>query len=251
VLELDDITVRWGDAPVLAGVGLRVAPGEVVALVGPSGVGKSTLLDVAAGALAPDAGTTRWNGEVVGPVALTRLTAYMRQRDLLLPWRNAVENAALLLEAGGMRRREARARAAERFPDVGLSGYERHRPDQLSGGMRQRVAFLRTMLPGRPLLLLDEPFGALDALTRAEMQAWLAELLAREGRAVLLVTHDVDEAIVLGSRVVVLGGKPARVAHVEEIALPVAGRAGMTTDPRFVAHKAAVLRALGSPGVAR
>jgi NitT/TauT family transport system ATP-binding protein len=135
----------------------------------------------------------------------------MPQSDLLLPWLNALDNAALPLRIARLPRRRARAQAAALFAELGLDGFEQARPHELSGGMRQRVAFLRTLLAGKPLLCLDEPFGALDAITRGEMQAWLESALAREPRSVLLVTHDVEEAAVLADRIVVLSPRPGRV----------------------------------------
>jgi ABC-type nitrate/sulfonate/bicarbonate transport system ATPase subunit len=169
--------------------------------------------------------------------------AYMPQRDLLLPWRDALDNAALALECQGVRRAEARRRAAPLFERFGLAEFEHVRPAELSGGMRQRVAFLRTLLPGRPVLLLDEPFGALDSITRAAMQEWLAEALAREPRTVLLVTHDVEEAIFLADRVAVLSPRPGRVVAQLDVPLP---RPRSTTDTAFVDLKRETLEVLRS-----
>ena len=234
--------------PVLDDVALTVGGGEFVALIGPSGSGKSTLLDLVAGLADPDRGEIRFGGgPTTAPGRLGR-AAYMRQRDLLLPWRTALDNAAVGLEAGGTARRAARAAARARFSEFGLAGFEGAYPGQLSGGMRQRVAFLRTALLRRPLLLLDEPFGALDALTRAAMQEWLLDRLDAEGDrrpAVLLVTHDVEEAVLLADRVVALTPAPGRVARVEPIALPRPRRRETVTDPAFVRHKGALLAALG------
>ena len=171
----------------------------------------------------------------------------MPQKDLLLPWRDALGNAALALEAGGIRRAEARRRAAPLFERFGLGGFERTPPYELSGGMRQRVAFLRTLLPGRPLLLLDEPFASLDSLTRAEMQAWLAEALEAEPRTTLLVTHDVEEALVPGGprRGHVAAARPrGRRARGGRCARP-APRRETVTDPAFVELKEQALEALG------
>jgi NitT/TauT family transport system ATP-binding protein len=167
--------------PALADVSLAVATGEIVAVVGPSGCGKTTLLELVCGLQAPDAGAVR-----AAPAVL------MPQRDLLLPWLSAIDNAALAVRVSGLSKRAARERAHPLFAAFGLDGFERARPHELSGGMRQRVAFLRTLLSGKPVLCLDEPFGALDALTRREMQDWLAGALQREPRTVLLVTHDVE-----------------------------------------------------------
>ena len=224
---------------------LSVADGELVALIGPSGCGKSTLLDIVAGLLAPDAGDVRLDERPMSAAERLGRSAYMRQRDLLLPWRTALDNAALALEVAGMPRRQARAAARARLPEFGLDGFADAYPAQLSGGMRQRVAFLRTVLADRPLLLLDEPFGALDALTRAEMQVWLLGLWERDGRAVLLVTHDVEEAVFLADRVIVLTPRPGRVAHVEPVALPRPRRRSAVTEPAFLRHKEAILRTLG------
>jgi ABC-type nitrate/sulfonate/bicarbonate transport system ATPase subunit len=238
---------REGSATLLAldGVSLTVGEGEFVALIGPSGSGKSTLLDIVAGLIEPDVGEVRLGGLMLPVAARLGRSAYMRQRDLLLPWRTAIGNAALALEAAGVPRRRAVAAARERLAEFGLAGFGDAYPAQLSGGMRQRVAFLRTMLADRPLLLLDEPFGALDALTRAEMQAWLLDRWERDRRSVLLVTHDVEEAILLGDRVVVLSPAPGTVRHVEPIPLPRPRRRSVVTEPAFVRHKAAVLAALG------
>jgi NitT/TauT family transport system ATP-binding protein len=195
-----------GTVAALEGITLRAAGAEVVAVVGPSGCGKSTLLELICGLQQPDAGELACT-----PAAL------MPQRDLLLPWLCALDNAALALRIAGAGRTDARRRAGALFDELGLDGFEGAFPDELSGGMRQRVAFMRTLLSGKPVLCLDEPFGALDAITRAEMQDWLAGALVREPRTVVLVTHDVEEAVVLGDRVVVLSRRPGRVVDTLEI----------------------------------
>jgi len=248
-LELEGISATYREGrrwlPVLEEVSLDVADGEIVALIGPSGCGKSSLLDIVAGLWEPVSGEVRLDGSQLPGAARLGRSAYMRQRDLLMPWRTAVDNAALALEISGVPRRLARATALERFPAFGLEGFAGAYPAQLSGGMRQRVAFLRTLLTGQPLLLLDEPFAALDALTRATMQSWLLDLWERERRAVLLVTHDVDEAIFLADRVVVLTPRPGRITHVEPVPLPRPRARTVVTTPVFTAAKAAVLAALG------
>jgi ABC-type nitrate/sulfonate/bicarbonate transport system ATPase subunit len=221
----------FGDVVALTGVDLRIAPGELVAVVGPSGCGKSTLLELVCGLQAPD------TGAVSAPPA-----ALMPQRDALLPWLSALDNAALARRVAGDSRGEARAKAHAHFAAFGLEGFERSRPAALSGGMRQRVAFLRTLLAGRPVLCLDEPFGALDALTRAQLQGWLARALAREPRTVLLVTHDVEEAVLLADRIVLLSPRPGRVVAELEVALP---RARECTDRAVVELRERALGALG------
>jgi NitT/TauT family transport system ATP-binding protein len=171
----------------------------------------------------------------------------MPQRDLLLPWLSALDNAALALRIAHNPRSQARARAAALFAELGLAGFEHARPHELSGGMRQRVAFIRTLLSGKQLLCLDEPFGALDAITRAEMQGWLADALRAEPRTVVLVTHDVEEAVVLADRLAVLSPRPGRVVEELEIALE---RPRMRTDPAVVALRERALIALEHRGTA-
>jgi NitT/TauT family transport system ATP-binding protein len=199
---------RGGVLQALEDVSLRCRTGELVALVGPSGCGKSTLLELLCGLRAPDAGALACPPAVLMP-----------QRDLLLPWLSALDNAALALRIAGWRRAAARSRARELFVELGLGDFQRARPHELSGGMRQRVAFLRTLLAGKPVLCLDEPFGALDAITRGEMQEWLAGMLAREPRTVVLVTHDVEEAVLLADRVLVLSARPGRVCATLDVEL--------------------------------
>ena len=214
----------------LDGLSLRVGAGEVLAVVGPSGCGKTTLLELVCGLQAPDAGAVE-----AAPAVL------MPQRDLLLPWMDALDNAALAPRVAGAAREEARAAARPLFAAFGLEGFEDQRPAALSGGMRQRVAFLRTLLAGKPVLCLDEPFGALDALTRAEMQAWLAGALSTDPRTTLLVTHDIEEALVLADRVAILSPRPGRV--VTELDVP-APRPRRATDPGVIALRERAMEAL-------
>jgi NitT/TauT family transport system ATP-binding protein len=221
---------RFGAVEALDGVSLQIPPGGIVAVVGPSGCGKSTLLECVCGLQRPDAGSV-----VSAPAAL------MPQRDALLPWLNALDNAALALRAVGEPRARARARAHEHFEEFGLTGFEGARPAALSGGMRQRVAFLRTLLTGRPVLCLDEPFGALDAITRAQMQQWLAGALALEPRTVLLVTHDVEEAALLADSIVLLSTRPARVVATLDVDVE---RPRARTDPGIVALREHALQLL-------
>jgi NitT/TauT family transport system ATP-binding protein len=169
----------------------------------------------------------------------------MPQRDGLLPWLSALDNAALARRALGEPKRAARAAAHEHFAAFGLEGFERARPGELSGGMRQRVAFLRTLLAGRSVLCLDEPFGALDALTRGQMQRWLADALAKEPRTVLLVTHDVEEAALLADRIVLLSPRPGSVVETLEVEIP---RPRARTDLAVVELRERALRALGERG---
>ncbi len=235
---------KRGETVALEGLDLHVARGEVLGVVGPSGCGKSTLLEMVAGLQEADLGTIDVAG-AADAKGRRELCSYMPQRDLLLPWRDALGNAALALESQGVSRREARERAGPLFERFGLADFERSRPSALSGGMRQRVAFMRTLLPGRPVLTLDEPFASLDAITRTDMQQWLADALADEPRTVVLVTHDVEEALFLSDRVVVLSRRPGRV--VEEIDVPLQrprDRNAAVTDPELARLRARALKAL-------
>jgi ABC-type nitrate/sulfonate/bicarbonate transport system ATPase subunit len=231
-----------GGRRVLDGVDLGVPAGGRVAIVGRSGAGKSTLLSVVAGLDPADGGTVVVHGEAA-PAARLERCALMPQRDCLLPWRTALDNAAIALENAGLPRRAARERALPLFARLGLAGAEDLRPAKLSGGMRQRVAFARTLLAGKPVLLLDEPFGALDAITRAELQEWLAGVLELEPRTVLLVTHDVEEALLLADRVLVLAGGKV-VAEVDVDVPRSLPRRELVTSPEFVALRERALEAV-------
>jgi len=232
--ELYAVTRQFGAVTALDGLSLTVGHEEIVALVGPSGCGKSTLLELLAGLQEPDAGTVE-----------AEPAAYMPQRDLLLPWRTALANAALALECAGVAKADARREAQPLFERFGLGGFERARPHELSGGMRQRVALARTFLSGRPLVLLDEPFASLDQITRGSLQEWLADALRDEPRTVVLVSHDVQEALYLADRVAVVSPRPGRI--VAELAVPIARprpRRETITSPDFAALERLALDAL-------
>lgn len=230
-LSLDAVSRTFGDLQVLDRVSFDVAPGEFVSLVGPSGAGKSTLFNIIAGLDSPSSGQVLFNG--TDARGRRDQTAYMPQKDLLFPWRTIEENAALGLEVQGMRRADARARVREWFPRFGLEGFEKALPFELSGGMRQRAALLRTVVQERSTLLLDEPFGALDSLTRQEMQQWLQEMWAGNEWTALLITHDVREAVMLSDRVVVLGPRPASVREIVEVNLPRPRGVDQLASPAF------------------
>jgi ABC-type nitrate/sulfonate/bicarbonate transport system ATPase subunit len=241
-LRLDGLVKSYERLPVLDGVSFDVAAGEFVALIGPSGCGKSTLFDVVAGLEPPGTGRVLVDGrDVTGDTAPF---AYMPQQDLLFPWRSVLDNTTLGLEVAGVRRRAARERARPLFAEFGLAGFEDARPAELSGGMRQRAALLRTVVQDRPVLLLDEPFGALDSLTRADMQAWLADVHARFGWTVLLVTHDIREAVLLADRVLVLAPRPTSVRRDLRVDLPRPRGLAMITLPGFASAEADLLAGL-------
>jgi ABC-type nitrate/sulfonate/bicarbonate transport system ATPase subunit len=221
-----------GPPPVeaLEPIDLDIAEGQITAFIGRSGCGKSTLLRILAGLLDPTSGEVQ-----VGP------TAYQPQRDALLPWRRVLGNATLGAEVAGVPKPQAREQAMELVERFELSGFERAWPRELSGGMRQRVALLRTFLVPRPVLLLDEPLGALDAITRAEMQTWLEGVWQSDGRTIVLVTHDVEEALRLADRVIVLSPRPGRVVLDLPVEVP---RPRDVTAPELVEEKRTLLHAL-------
>jgi ABC-type nitrate/sulfonate/bicarbonate transport system ATPase subunit len=234
----------YGELRTIERLDLELPAHGVLGLVGPSGCGKSTLLELIAGLQEPERGEIEVGGAAASSERLSRC-AFMPQRDMLLPWLSALDNAGLALRNRGMGRRQARSEAGQLFERFGLAGFERSSPAELSGGMRQRVAFLRTLISGKPVLALDEPFASLDALTRAEMQEWLAEALVAEPRTVVLVTHDVEEALYLCDRVAVLSARPAQLVEVLSAQAPRASdRNATVTDPEFVAVRERALHAL-------
>jgi ABC-type nitrate/sulfonate/bicarbonate transport system ATPase subunit len=218
---------------------LALMPNEFVSIIGPSGSGKSTLLNVIAGILAPDAGSVSLDGSDI--TGRPGNVAYMMQRDLLLPWRTVMDNVILGPELARQPLNEARARAASLMPRFGLQGFEEAYPAALSGGMRQRAALLRTILCERSVILLDEPFGALDALTRAALSEWLLGIQREFQRTMILITHDPDDAVFLSDRVYVATPRPMRIAGIVDIDLPFERRRDVTLTTRFADHKRAVL----------
>jgi ABC-type nitrate/sulfonate/bicarbonate transport system ATPase subunit len=229
----------------LDNVNLEVKSGEFVTLVGPSGCGKSTLFNILVGLLAPDdGGALYFDGKLQPPDHLIGRVAFMPQRDMLLPWRTVLDNAILAAEIDGVPRRIAREHARASLERFGLAGFESHYPQQLSGGMRQRVALMRTFLFERDVMLLDEPFGALDALTRALMQRWLLGVWGELQRTVLFITHDIDEAIFLGDRVLVMSARPGRIKSEVEVPIARPRTSGVVTQGEFIELKRDLLAAV-------
>jgi len=242
LLNLDGLGKSFGALRVLDGLSLDVRDGEFVTILGPSGSGKSTLFQVLTEGLAADRGKVVFDGK---PLAATPdKFAFMPQRDALMPWRRILDNAILGLEVQGMARPAARDRVRPLLKEFGLDGFETAYPHQLSGGMRQRVALLRTVVQARRMLLLDEPFGALDALTRAAMQRWLERMWDEHRWTALLITHDIREAIFLSDRIYVFSARPARVVLELAVPLPRPREFRDLNSPEAAAIEARLIEAL-------
>lgn len=232
-VHVSNLIKSYDGRAVLDGVDFDVSPGEFVSVIGPSGSGKSTIFNMLAGLDTPDSGT------VHAPAS-----AYMPQKDLLFPWRTVLDNTTLGLEVQGVPKKQARARAQALFEVFGLDGYESARPSEMSGGMRQRAAMLRTVVQGHDLLLLDEPFGALDSLTRTTMQRWLQDMWLDYGWTVLMITHDIREAVYLSDRVIVLSDKPAHVRRQVPVPLPRPREPLVVTTAGFASIEAELMSVL-------
>ena len=219
----------------LAPVDLDVPAGKFISLIGPSGCGKSTIFNIVAGLQPPTTGRVLIDGE--DATGLIGQVGYMLQKDLLLPWRTVLDNVCLGMEIRGAPMKEARERALPLLRRYGLAGFEDRYPASLSGGMRQRAALLRTLLVDMDVVLLDEPFGALDAQTKAQMQEWLLQLFNDFGRTVVFVTHDVEEAVFLSDDIYVMASRPGRVIEQLPIDLPRPRDRSIVSSPRFVAMK--------------
>lgn len=241
-VEIRSLSRSFDGLQVIRDLSLEVREHEFVSILGPSGSGKSTTFSVLTGALAPSGGEILIDGQPL--TQGSHPFAYMPQKDALLPWRRIIDNLTLGLEVRGVRRGEARRRVRPLLDTFGLAGFERAYPFQLSGGMRQRAALLRTVVQDRAVMLLDEPFGALDALTRAQMQRWVEGVWRQYRWTVLLITHDVREAIFLSDRIYVFSPRPATVLACVEVPLPRPRTVQLLTDPTFARIEAGLLDTL-------
>jgi NitT/TauT family transport system ATP-binding protein len=243
-LSVVDVRHEFADAPALAPTSFELGEGEFVSIVGPSGCGKSTLFNIISGLIRPTSGRVLLDGRDV--TGRTGHVGYMLQKDLLLPWRTVTENIVLGASWRGRATRRDREEAVALARRYGLGDFVDHYPHALSGGMRQRVALMRTLAFHKEVMLLDEPFGALDSQTRLRMQQWLLDVWADQRRTVLFVTHDVDEAIFLADRVVVMSARPGRVRATFEISLARPRALGLLTSDAFTDLKRQILELLYS-----
>ncbi|MBO8137437.1 MAG: ABC transporter ATP-binding protein [Desulfotomaculum sp.] len=245
-IELVEISKSYntggGALDVVQQVSMTVGDKQFVSLVGPSGSGKSTILNIIAGLVKQDSGRILLDGrEIADP---SEVISYMPQKDLLLPWRRVIDNVILPLKLSGVRREKAVQEAVNLMEIFGLKGFEQRYPSELSGGMRQRAALMRTILAKKDVLLLDEPFGALDAITRFKMQSWLLKVWDRFQRTILFITHDVEEAVYLSDKIYVLSQRPGRIKLEINVPLPRPRKPDIITSSLFVKTKEKVLKAI-------
>ncbi|GHV75597.1 nitrate ABC transporter ATP-binding protein [Spirochaetia bacterium] len=243
LFSCEGITKCYAGEKVVEDVNLELFEGGFVSLLGPSGVGKTTLFNVLSGVDRPEAGRVLLSGEDI--TGISGRVSYMLQKDLLLPHRTVLDNVILPLLIRGRNKGEARDYAAAFFPHFGLKGYENKYPRSLSGGMRQRAALLRTCMSQNPVILLDEPFSALDAITRIRMQNWYQDIAGEMGLSTLFITHDVEEAVTLSDRVYILHGKPGRITERIDIVPPRPRPQDFPLSPEFAGFKRIILEAIG------
>ena len=241
-LEVKNVSRSFGGKLILDDISIELHPGELVCLLGVSGGGKTTLFNIISGLLPPDRGQVLLDGEDI--TGRPGRISYMLQKDLLLPYRTVLDNAALPLILRGVRKAAAREEAAKLFARFGLEGTQDKYPAQLSGGMRQRAALLRTYLFSREAALLDEPFSALDPITRSGIHRWYLDVMERIQMSTLFVTHDIDEAILLSDRIYLLSGQPGRITAEITVTEPRPRRADFNLTPEFLAYKKQILSLL-------
>ena len=242
-LEVRNVSKSFDGKGVLEDVSITLRQGELVSLLGVSGGGKTTLFNIISGLLTPDEGRVWLDGEDI--TGKPGHVSYMLQKDLLLPYRTVEDNVALPLIVKGVKKEEAREQARALFADFGLAGTEKRWPAQLSGGMRQRAALLRTYLFSRNVALLDEPFSALDTLTKSAVHGWYLEVMERIKLSTLFITHDIDEAILLSDRIYLLTGTPGRVTAEVCVEAPRPRNKDFALTEEFLAYKRQILNALG------
>ena len=228
-IELKDISKSFSDLKILDKINIKVKEGETVAILGPSGSGKSTIFNILTKTIQEDSGEVLINGHI----------SYMYQKDMMVPWKRVIDNIGLPLLFKGESKNEAREEVKKYLKDFGLLGYELKYPRQLSGGMRQRANFLKTYLTSEDIMLLDEPFGALDSITRSKMQKWLLDLKKNINSTILLITHDIEEAIILCDKIYIISDKPAKIK--KEIVVDFGKDENLVTSEKFIKIKKQII----------
>ncbi|WP_298838381.1 ABC transporter ATP-binding protein [Clostridium sp.] len=241
-LVVKNIEKNFESMNIIKNVSFYANENEFVSLLGPSGSGKSTIFNIISGLMIQDAGRIIIDGEECS--SRLKKVSYMRQKDLLLPWKNIIDNVTLPLVIKGKAKREARKQVLEYFKVFGLVGFEYKYPFQLSGGMRQRAALLRTYMASSDIMLLDEPFGALDAITRSKMHSWLLDVIKELKATIIFITHDIEEAVFLSDRIYVLSDKPATIKAEIIVDLPKTRTKDIVTSEKFNEIKKEILLAL-------
>lgn len=241
-LEICDVSKSFDGKKIVENISLNLGQGEIVSLLGVSGSGKTTLFNIVSGLMQPDSGKILLNGEDI--TGITGKISYMMQKDLLLPFRTVCDNVALPLIMKGESKKTARKKAASFFPEFGLEGTEKLYPSQLSGGMRQRAALLRTYLFSQDVALLDEPFSALDTLTKSAVHKWYLDVMEHIKLTTFFITHDIDEAILLSDRIYILSGRPARITDEIIIDYPKPRNEAFSLTSEFTEYKKRVIKNL-------
>ena len=244
ILKINHVSKSFEEEQIINDISLQLKEGEIVSLLGVSGGGKTTLFNIIAGLSTPDKGNVFLEGEDI--TGKPGKISYMLQKDLLLPYRTILDNVALPLIVRGMKKKEARERAAEFFEEFGLTGTEKKYPSQISGGMKQRAALLRTYLFSEKVALLDEPFSALDMLTKATVHEWYLDVMEKIKLSTLFVTHDIDEAILLSDRIYLLTGKPGTITKEIVIKEPKPRRKDFNLTEEFLNYKREIISHLGA-----
>ena len=244
ILKINHVSKSFEEEQIINDISLQLKEGEIVSLLGVSGGGKTTLFNIIAGLSTPDKGNVFLEGEDI--TGKPGKISYMLQKDLLLPYRTILDNVALPLIVRGMKKKEAREKAAGFFEEFGLAGTEKKYPSQISGGMKQRAALLRTYLFSEKVALLDEPFSALDMLTKATVHEWYLDVMEKIKLSTLFVTHDIDEAILLSDRIYLLTGKPGTITKEIVIKEPKPRRKDFNLTEEFLNYKREIISHLGA-----